>query len=123
MRQRAFARVHENEHAVHHAQRAFHFAAEIAVAGRVDDIDFRVVIGERGILGENRDAAFALEIVRVHHALDQFLVGAEDAALAEHGVDERGLAVVDVGDNGDIANVLRHWVTAKKGLRARSLHP
>ncbi len=70
LRQRAFAGVHQNQHAIHHAQRAFHFAAEIAVAGRVDDIDFRVVIGERGILGENRDAALALEIVRVHHALD-----------------------------------------------------
>ena len=32
------------------------------------------------------------------------LVGAEDAALAQHGVDERGLAVVDVGDDGDVAN-------------------
>ncbi len=31
------------------------------------------------------------------------LVGAEDAALAEQGVDERRLAVVDVGDDGDVA--------------------
>jgi hypothetical protein len=27
--------------------------------------------------------------------------------LLEHGVDEGGLAVVDVGDDGDIANVPR----------------
>ncbi len=33
------------------------------------------------------------------------LVGAEGAALAQHLVDERGFAMVDVGDNGDIANV------------------
>ena len=32
------------------------------------------------------------------------LVGAEGAALVEHGVHQRGLAVVDVRDDGDIAN-------------------
>ena len=31
--------------------------------------------------------------------------GAERAGLAEHRVDERGLAVVDVGDDGDVAQV------------------
>ena len=34
------------------------------------------------------------------------LVGAEDARLAQHEVDERGLAVVDVGDDGDVADLL-----------------
>ena len=33
------------------------------------------------------------------------LVGAEGAGLAEHGVDQRGLAVVDVGHDGDIAEI------------------
>jgi hypothetical protein len=28
--------------------------------------------------------------------------------LPEHGVDEGGFAVVDVGDDGDVANVLGH---------------
>jgi len=32
------------------------------------------------------------------------LVSAEGAALLEHGIDERGFAVVDVGDDCDIAN-------------------
>jgi hypothetical protein len=31
-------------------------------------------------------------------------VGTEGAGLAEHGVDEGGLAVVDVGDDGDVAD-------------------
>ena len=34
------------------------------------------------------------------------LVGAERAGLAEHRVDEGGLAVVDVGDDGDVAQVV-----------------
>ena len=44
LRQRAFARVHQQHDAVHDLERAFHFAAEIAVAGRVDDVDLDVVI-------------------------------------------------------------------------------
>ena len=40
------------------------------------------------------------------HALGDVLVGAEGARLPEHGVDQRRLAVVDVGDDGDVADVL-----------------
>ena len=58
-----------------------------------------------GVLGQNGDAALALQVVGVHDALDHMLVGAESAALPQHGVHQRGLAVVDVGDDGDIANV------------------
>src|SRR4029077_15684150 len=68
--ERAFAGVHEKEHAVHHAQGALDFAAEVAVARRVDNIYLGVVKKERGILGENSDAALALQIVGIHHALD-----------------------------------------------------
>ena len=113
LRQRAFAGIHQHDHAVHHAQRAFDFAAEIAVARRVDDVDLRVVEKQRRVLGENRDAALAFQVVRVHHALDEFLVGAKDAALAQHGIDQRGLAVVNVRDDRDIANILAHSVAVK----------
>jgi hypothetical protein len=78
------------------------------VAGRVHDIDFGVVEKERGVFGEDGDAAFALEIVGIHDALDEFLIGAEDAGLAEHGVYESGFAVVDVSDDSDIADLLTH---------------
>ena len=35
--------------------------------------------------------------------LDDALIGPEDPALMEHGVDEGGLAVVDVGDDRDVS--------------------
>ena len=44
--------------------------------------------------------------LRVHHALGHLLVVAEDVGLLQHAVDQRGLAVVDVGDDGDVADVL-----------------
>ena len=106
--QRSFAGVDQEEHAVHHAQGALDFTAEIAVAGRIHDIDARVVIEERCILGQDGDAALALEVIGVHDALDQRLITAKDATLAQHGVHEGGLAVVDVSDDGDIANAVIH---------------
>ena len=95
--------VHEEEHAVDHLERALHLAPEVTVPGRVDDVDLGVPVAHRGVLGQDRDAALALEVVRVHHPIRHLLVGPEGAALPEHGVDEGRLAVVDVGDDRDVA--------------------
>ncbi len=86
MRKRAFAGVDEKDDSVDHAQSAFDFTAKVAVAGSVDDVDLGFVEKEGGIFRENSDAAFPLEVIRVHNAFDKFLVGAKNAALAEHGV-------------------------------------
>jgi hypothetical protein len=75
------------------------------VAGGVDDVDLDVVPADAGVLGEDGDPPLALERVGVHHALLHDLVLAEGPALAEHLVHERGLAVIDVGDDGDVANL------------------
>ena len=116
LRQRAFAGVDQQHDAVHHLERALDFAAEIAVAGRIDDVDLDAVVADAGGLGEDGDAALALQVVGVHDALDDVFVGAEDAALVEHGVHERGLAVVDVRDDGDVANALvLNW--GRSGLK------
>ena len=118
LRQRPFARIDEHEHAIHHAQRTLDFAAEIAVARRIHNIDFRAAIGNLGVLREDRDAALALQVVRVHHALDHFLVRAENTALAQHGVDERRLPMIHVGDDGDIAYGCRHGVALRRAASA-----
>ena len=103
----AFFGVDQEDAAVHHAQDALDLAAEVGVAGGVDDVDAglaRLAVPEhRGALGQDGDAALALLVVGVHGALGRRLVGAEDAGLGEQLVDERGLAVVDVGDDGDVA--------------------
>ena len=108
LRKGTFAGVNEQENAIDHAQGPLDFAAEIAVAGRIHDIDARIVIKKRGVLGQDGDAALALEFVGVHDALGDCLIVAEDAALTEHGVDQGGLAVVDVGDDSDIADGFIH---------------
>ena len=102
LRHGALDRIDQQQHAVDHRQHALDFTAEIGVAGSIDDIDVRAFVGDRAVLGKDGNAALALEIIRVHHALDQVLVCGERAGLAQQLVDERGLAVVDVGDDGDV---------------------
>ena len=106
LRQRALGGVDEQQDAVDHRQPALDLAAEVGVAGRVDDVELDVAVVDRGVLGEDRDALLALEVHRVHDAVGDVLVGAEGAGLPEHGVDEGRLAVVDVGDDGDVAEVV-----------------
>ena len=107
LRQRAFGGVHQHQRAVHHVEDALDLAAEVGVARRIDDIDAGVLPHDRGRLGENGDAALALEIVGIHGALDHALVLAIGAGLLQQPVDQRGLAVVDVGDDGDVAKIHR----------------
>ena len=106
LRQRALGGVDQQQHAVDHRQPALDLAAEVGVARRVDDVELHAVVADRGVLGEDGDALLALEVHRVHDAVVDVLVGAEGAALPQHRVDQRRLAVVDVGDDGDVAEIL-----------------
>jgi len=103
LRHRSFGRVDEQQHAVDHLQGALDLATEVGVAGRVHDVDLVAVPCHGGVLGQDGDASLALEGARVHHALGDFLVLAEDAGLTQHAVDEGGLAMVDVSDDGDVS--------------------
>ncbi len=113
LRERPLRGVDEQEDAVDHRQATLDLAAEIGMAGRVDDVDLRAVQAHRGVLGEDRDALLPLEIAGVHDPLGHVLVGPKRPGLPEHGVDEGGLPVVDVRHDGDVPQV----VAVGKGLR------
>jgi hypothetical protein len=100
--------VHEQQDAVDHLHDAFDFAAEVGVAGGIDDVDGDVFPVEGGVFGLDGDAFFFFEVHRVHGAFFHGLVGAVHAAFAQQFVHERGFAVVNVGDNADIANLAVH---------------
>jgi hypothetical protein len=103
LRQRPFGGVHQHQHAVHHAENALHLAAEIGVARGVHDVDAGIAPKDRGHLGENGDAALALEVVGIHRALDHPLVLAVGARLLQEPIDQGGLAMVDMGDDRHVA--------------------
>ncbi|MPM68348.1 hypothetical protein SDC9_115280 [bioreactor metagenome] len=81
------------------------------MAGSVDDVDEQrgaVVfhdVADCGVLGEDRDAFFALKIHRVHYPLLDIGALPEGPGLPQHGIHKGGLSVIDVGDDGDIAQI------------------
>ena len=94
-------------------QRARDFVREIDVSGRVDQVELVLLavarsIVERNRVHANRDAALALEVHRVERLL--FEVSRRDGARdLEQPVGERRLAVIDVRDDAEVANVARDF--------------
>ncbi len=69
---------------------------------RIHDVEPHVAPEDARALGENGDATLAFEIVAVESPLHHHLVGAEHPGLTQHLIDEGGLAVIDMGDDGDV---------------------
>ena len=105
LRHRAFLRIDQQQHAFNHAQGPFYFSAEVGMPRRIDDIDLDALISDARVLGPDRDAALTLLIHRVHNAFAHVVDLPMDVRLPEHRVDQGGFAMVDVGNNGDVANV------------------
>ena len=108
LRHRTLDRIDQQQHAVDHRQHALDLAAEVGVARGVDDVDVGVAPADGAVLGKDGDAALFFEVVAVHHPLCHLLVLAERARLPQQLVDQGGLAVVDVGDDGDVADGAGH---------------
>ena len=89
-------------------ERAADFVAEVHVAGRVDKIELvnlavARLIRQRHRLRLDRDAALALDRIGVEH-LRLHLALLQAAADLDNAVGERGLAVIHMRDDGEIAN-------------------
>jgi hypothetical protein len=104
LRHGPLGRIHQDQHAVHHAQNPLDLAAEIGVAGRVHDVDLGPVPPHGGVLGENGDSPLALERIGIHHPFLYLLIGSERPRLPEHLINQSGLAVVHVGDDRQVTN-------------------
>ncbi len=105
LRQGTLARVHEQEDTVDHRERSLDLSAEISVPRSVHDVELHTSMADGGVLREDGDPLLAFEIHRVHHALIDLLIGAEHSRLPQHPVDERRLAVVDMSDDREVAEV------------------
>ena len=109
LRQRSLGRVDQQQHAVDHGQPALHLTAEVGVTWGVDDVDdcdgsIRVVAVHGGVLGQDRDAFFPLEIAGIHQPVNDVVTAVSQCAgLPQHRVDQGGLAMVDVRHDGDVA--------------------
>ena len=101
--------VHHEQSALAGVETAGNFVVEVHVTGGVDEVKDVGLSVEGGVVeldgaGFDGDAAFAFEI----HIVEQLVFHValfHGAGQFEDTVGERGLAVVDVGDDGEIADV------------------
>ena len=107
---RTLCGVHEQNNTVNHRQDPLYLGAEVRVTGGVNDVDAQTVPFNRCRFGENRNAALTLQIVAIHGAFGHCLVLAESTGLFEKFVNKGRFAVVNVGDDRNIAHI--HWVFA-----------
>jgi len=75
---------------------------------RIHDVDAIIPPADRGVLGQDGDAAFTLQVVGVHDAFGRGGAFPQRARLFEELVHQGGLAVVHVGDDGDVAQLVDH---------------
>ena len=98
--------IDEQERPLAGRQRPGDLVGEVHMARRVDQVQDVLLAVLRGVMQAHRvrldrDAALALEIHRVEH-LRFHLAGLQGAGELEEAIGERGLAVIDVGDDGEI---------------------
>ena len=107
----ALRRVHQQQRSLAGGERPRHLVREIDVSRRIDqveDVDLAVVglVGQANRVRLDGDAALALEV----HAVEDLrlhLARLERARHLEKAVGQRRLAVVDVGDDREVADVAR----------------
>ena len=112
---RAVVGIDYQQDAVHHFHDALDLAAEVRVARGIHDVDVVAVPPECRVLGADGDAFFLLQIHGIHHADFGLLVGAECSRLLEELVHERGLSVVNVGDDCDVTNFIHRSAALNAG--------
>ena len=106
----ALAGVDHQQRAFAGRQRAADFVGEVDVAGRVDQVEVvdLAVLGrvfQRGGLRLDGDAALPLDVHRIEDLRIHLAVG-EPAATLDDPVRQRALAVVDVGNDREISDVI-----------------
>ena len=100
--------VHQQDRALAGGQGPGHLVGEVHVARGVDQVQHVLAAvpappGQADGLALDRDAALALDVHPVQ-VLRAHLPLAHDAGELQHPVRERGLAVIDMGDDAEIAD-------------------
>jgi len=75
------------------------------MAGGVHHVDAHAPPFDGGALRQDGNAALALLIHGIHGPFGNILLGVKNAALTQQGINQGRLAVVNMGDNGNIAQV------------------
>lgn len=120
----ALAGVHYQQRALAGGQRAADFVGEVDVAGGIDEVELvgltvlRLVVQGHAV-GLDGDPALALQVHGVQDLGLHFAIG-EAAAHLDEAIGQRRLAMVDMGNDGEIADMAQvaHGSTHSKRARA-----
>src|SRR5437667_11609631 len=72
----------------------------------VHDIDAITIPLKCRVFVANGDSLFTFEVHRIHDSLLDFLVCAESSRLPQQLIDKGGLAVIDVRNDGNVADFI-----------------
>ena len=76
------------------------------MSGGIDDIDLNATIDNSCIFGQYSYAALAFLVICIHDEFSHVLILAEDMALLEQSVHQCSFSMIDVSNNGNIANIV-----------------
>ena len=115
-----FISIHEQEDTVDHLHNPLHLATEVGVPGRIHDVDEDSPSVHGRVLRADRDPLFSLQVHGVHDPFIDTLIIAESSALSQQLVNKGSFAMIDVGDDGDVTDVL--GVHGSNKVHAREAH-
>ena len=106
LRHRSFISINQQQYAINHGQYALYLAAKISMARGVKDVDFYAFMHNCSIFGKYGDTTLTLQSIGVHNAILYMFISTENTALLQHSINQSGLAMVNVGDNCYITNII-----------------
>ena len=101
-----FKGIYYQDDSVYHFQHTLYFAAEICMPRSVDDIDLCAFIHNGSIFGQNGNTPFSFDIIGVHDTFCHFLIFPEYSALFQKLVHKGGLAMVYMGNDCYVSNII-----------------
>ena len=87
------------------------------MTGRIDNVNAKIPPADGRILGQYGNSAFPLLVVGVHHPLCVLAATIQRTGLLQEAVDQGRLAMVDMGDDGNVAEILYHVGKTRPGLQ------
>ena len=109
MRLHAVPRADHQHRIIHHGQHPFGFGRKIHMPRGIQQHQFRIADRQRSLPGKNRDAAPALQFMRIQQriAVVDTACLAQHPGLGQHRLRERCLARVHMGQQSDANMLLR----------------
>ena len=104
---RPFLGVYNKQCSIRHRERPFYLTRKICVSRSIDNINFRLIVKNSTVFGENRNSAFSLERITIQNCrLTHFSrVLTEGMSLFEHRIHQRCLTMINVCNYCHITNI------------------